>query len=286
MSSSKIFITGANGQLGTALREKYPQALCADVQELDITDQHSVEVYNWSSVGVIINAAAYTAVDLAEDQENKAMAVNAIGPRNLALACKQKSVLFIHISTDYVFDGTKKGTYNEKDATHPINKYGNTKLLGEQNVLALVDNIFRPLIFRTSWVYSRHGNNFVKTMQKLMQTRSEIEVVDDQHGSPTFAADLAHSCLQVLKMVLVDGMTYSNQVYHFSNEGYCSWYEFALEIARIIGYKGKVTPISSSDYSTRAKRPSNSMLDCNLFKSTFNIPLQSWKHSLESCLTL
>ena len=271
----KILITGCNGQLGTELKKLLPEAICADVDVLDITDFEAVQKFVLdNNIGVIINCAAYTAVDKAEDDKELAKKINEDGPRNLALS----GAKIIHVSTDYVFDGRNYKPYQPEDETHPLSVYGQTKRAGE---LAVLENAKEAVIIRTAWLYSNHGNNFVKTMRRFGNEKSEINVVADQICSPTFAGDLAQAIVAILPQ-----MNEQNKgIYHYTDEGVCSWYDFASEIMALSGMKCKVNPIPSSAYPTKAVRPFYSVLSKEKIKSTFNIDIPHWKESLKKCLS-
>lgn len=271
----KFLITGCNGQLGTELKKLLPDAICADVDTLDITDLAAVQKFVADNVvGTIINCAAYTAVDKAEDDKELAKKINEDGPRNLALS----GAKIIHISTDYVFDGHNYKPYQPEDETHPLSVYGVTKRAGE---LAVLENAKEAVIIRTAWLYSNYGNNFVKTMRRLGNEKSEINVVSDQIGSPTFAGDLAQAIVAILPQ-----MNEQNKgIYHYTNEGVCSWYDFAYEVMSLSGLDCKVIPIPSSEYPTKAVRPFYSVLSKEKIKSTFKINIPHWKESLKKCLS-
>ena len=267
-------ITGCNGQLGTELKKRIPDAICADVDMLDITDSAAVQKFvRENNVDLIINCAAYTAVDRAEDDIELATKINVDGPRNLA----KTGARIIHISTDYVFDGMGHVPYSPDDETNPISVYGKTKRAGE---LAVLNNASVAVVIRTAWLYSPYGNNFVKTMRRLGAEKESINVVSDQIGTPTYAGDLADAIVQIIPQ-----MTRENSgVYHFTNMGVCSWYDFASEIMEMSGLKCAVNPIKSSDYPTRAVRPFYSVLDKSKIQNVFNIKIQHWKKGLEKCL--
>jgi dTDP-4-dehydrorhamnose reductase len=281
----KILVTGANGQLGNECRtlaESIANAefVFTDVAELSITDSSAVEeIFSKNNFDYCINAAAYTAVDLAETETALAQLINATAVGYLAEACRKSNCKFIHISTDYVFDGTNEIGYDVDDATSPINVYGATKLEGEKLALSLNPE---TIVIRTSWVYSFHGKNFVKTMMKLMQERESLNVVADQIGKPTYAADLAAAIFQIIfsENEFVPGM------YHFANQGVISWYDFAVAIKEIGGYNCNVNPIASSEYPVPAKRPNYSILNTNKIEHTFNIQIPYWKDSLQKCMDL
>ncbi len=269
-----LLITGAKGQLGTELSKILPDALTTDASELDITDKSAVDNYiKTNNIDVIINCAAYTAVDKAESEPELAEKINVWGPRNLA----QSGAKLIHISTDYVFDGTAYRPYVEEDIAHPVSVYGKTKLAGEQAVL---QNAKSAIIIRTAWLYSPYGNNFVKTMRRLGAEKEYLNVVADQVGTPTCAADLAQAIKDILPQ-FTEGL---REVYHFSNQGVCSWYDFAVEIMRLSGLDCRVLPIESKNYPTAASRPFYSVLNKSKIGKNFGINIPHWKESLEKCL--
>lgn len=267
-------ITGCNGQLGTELKKRLPDAICADVDMLDITDGVAVQKFvRENNIDLIINCAAYTAVDKAEDDIDLATKINVDGPRNLA----KTGAKIIHISTDYVFDGMGHVPYSPDDKTNPISVYGKTKRAGE---LAVLENAPVAVVIRTAWLYSQYGNNFVKTMRRLGTEKESINVVADQIGTPTYAGDLADAIVKIIPQ-----MTHENSgVYHFTNMGVCSWYDFASEIMELSGLKCVVNPIKSSEYPTRAVRPFYSVLDKSKIQKVFNVKIQHWKKGLEKCL--
>lgn len=270
-----FLVVGANGQLGNELRLLLQeQALYVDKDELDITDQQAVQnFFAANNIKAIINCAAYTAVDKAENDVELATQINVEGPKNLALT----GVPLIHISTDYVFDGKSYRPYIETDKPNPTSVYGVTKLAGEQAVL---EHAKTAIIIRTAWLYSTFGNNFVKTMQRLGSERSELKVVFDQIGSPTYARDLAIAIVAILPQIKAN----SKEIYHFSNEGVCSWYDFATEIMRLSALDCKVLPIEGKDYPTPAARPFYSVLNKSKIKQDFDISINHWQESLQTCL--
>lgn len=272
--NSNILVTGAYGQLGTELKNLLPGAIFADVDVLDITDEEAVNDFvKTNNIKTIINCAAYTAVDKAEDDADTAKRINEIGPMNLALS----GAKIIHISTDYVFDGTNCKPYLPEDETKPISIYGKTKRAGE---LAVLNNAAVAVVIRTAWLYSSYGNNFVKTMRRLGAEKESLNVVADQIGSPTYAGDLAQVIVDILPKINEN----NKGVYHYTNEGICSWYDFATEIMTLSNLNCKVLPIKSADYPTRAVRPFYSVLDKSKLKKTFNISIPHWKESLVKCL--
>lgn len=278
----KILITGANGQLGTELHEilerEFPgQTLYTDVQELDLTNAKAVDSYVANNeITHIVNCAAYTAVDRAEEEKMLCAAVNTDAVKNLAMAADANGAKIIHISTDYVFDGTNHRPYRESDKVNPISQYGTTKRKGETLLLALAP---QAIIIRIAWLYSAHGNNFVKTMLRLADSQPEIKVVCDQIGTPTFARDLARAVVKVLQ-----SHQWVPGIYHFTDEGAASWYDFAKAIFRIAGKDVKVTPIPTEDYPTPASRPSYSILDRTRIKATYGIEIPHWEEALADCL--
>lgn len=281
-----ILVTGANGQLGNEMRllaphSKQDRYLFTDVAELDITNAHAVaDMVRKEQITVIVNCAAYTNVDAAEDNETLAEKLNADAVRNLAQAAKAVDGWLVHVSTDYVFGGNAYNTPISEDATeNPTGAYGRTKLHGEQ---AIRETECRYLILRTAWLYSEFGKNFVKTMLNLTATKPQLKVVFDQVGTPTYAGDLAQvifSCIEQRKLQDHDG------IYHFSNEGVCSWYDFAKEIARQSGHtQCNIQPCHSSEFPSKVIRPSYSVLDKTKLKTTFGIKVPYWTDSLTKCL--
>lgn len=277
-----ILVTGCNGQLGNEiqlLEKNYPQYTFfnTDVQELDITDTNAIEKFvEDNHIDGIINCAAYTAVDKAESDEALCTKLNAEAPAYLANASEKQGGWMIHVSTDYVFNGTNHIPYTEECETQPCGVYGKTKLVGEFNVLKFCK---RAVIIRTAWLYSTFGNNFVKTMLKLGTEREALKVVFDQIGTPTYAADLAHTIMQVIEKGIIPG------TYHFTNEGVTSWYDFTIAIHRIAGIKScKVQPIHTSEYPTPAMRPHYSVLDKTKIKQTYGIEIPHWEESLNTCI--
>lgn len=280
-----ILVTGAYGQLSSemqALSSAYPQYdfLLVTKEDLPIDNSTAVvKFFEENDIDVCVNCAAYTAVDKAETEVDEAMAVNATATATLATICKEKKILFIHISTDYVFDGNGASPYKEDHPVSPVNMYGLSKLKGEELAMELNP---ATIIIRTSWVYSSFGNNFVKTMLRLMKERESLNVVDDQVGCPTYAADLAEAIMQIIEQPAVAKA--NPGIYHFSDDGVISWYQFAESIKELSGSACKVNPIPSSQYPTPAKRPHYSVMDTSKIRSTFNIVPPHWKASLEQCL--
>jgi dTDP-4-dehydrorhamnose reductase len=272
--SDKILITGAKGQLGLELTKLLPNAILTDVNELDITNLDAVKTFvQENHIDTIINCAAYTAVDKAEDDIELATKINVLGPENLA----KSGAKVIHISTDYVFDGLGHKPYEPTDNTKPISVYGKTKRAGE---LAVLDNADTAIVIRTAWLYSTYGNNFVKTMRRLGSERETLNVVADQIGTPTYAADLAKAITDILPQI----KTGQKSVYHFTNEGVCSWYDFARKIMELSGLNCTVQPIPSSAYPTKATRPFYSVLSKESIKTDFGIKIAHWEDGLKRCL--
>jgi dTDP-4-dehydrorhamnose reductase len=279
-----ILITGANGQAARELRilaTSYPDYNFKFVtrEDLSIDDSEAVRNYfNTHPIQYCINCAAYTAVDKAEIESEKAFAINAYAVGNLALTCAAFKVTLIHISTDYVFDGTGTQPYNETAATNPLGIYGQSKLKGEELVL---QNNPAAIIIRTSWVYSSFGNNFVKTMLRLMKERDSINVVNDQYGCPTYAADLA---IVIMGIIQQSSLPITKQIFNYCNEGIISWYDFAVVIKELTQSNCIVNSIPTIQYPTPAKRPHYSVLDTALIKKTFELQIPHWKESLKKCL--
>ncbi|GAA4830404.1 dTDP-4-dehydrorhamnose reductase [Algivirga pacifica] len=277
----KILVTGANGQLGQELRELSKQQtdsfVFVDIDQLDITEQQGVQqLFQEEGFDYCVNCAAYTAVDKAESDQALAEKVNVLGVKVLAETCQQFGAKLIHISTDFVFDGKSFLPYKEEDKTKPISVYGLTKLQGEQQALKANP---KTVVLRTSWLYSSFGNNFVKTMLRLGSEREELGIIVDQIGTPTYAGDLAKVVVEIIRQ---DKELFG--VYHFSNEGVASWYDFALAILE--GAEVKVNPIPTVAYPTPAARPHYSVLDKTKIKEAFDIEIPYWRTSLKTCLEL
>ncbi len=274
-----ILITGANGQLGQTFRTLIsPKQAIFRGRELDITNFELVEDFiTTHSVTAIINAAAYTAVDLAETESALAFHINSFGARNLALISKKFEIPLIHISTDYVFDGTNYRPYVETDIPNPISTYGKSKLEGEEAVLELAHSAY---IIRTSWLYSGFGKNFLTNITKLALERESLSIVADQIGTPTYAQDLAEVILELLPNLEAG----TRQILHYSNQGVASWYDFAYEIINLQNIDCKLTPIPTTSYPTPATRPYYSILDKTLISSLLQSPIPHWKESLKKHL--
>ena len=280
----KILITGCNGQLGNEmqlLEKENPQHTYfnTDVAELDITDQKAIEKFvSENAIDGIVNCAAYTAVDKAEENQDLCMKLNATAPDYLAQAIEKRDGWMIQISTDYVFDGTNHKPYTEADSVCPNSTYGRTKLAGEQAVMA---GCKKSMIIRTAWLYSTFGNNFVKTMIRLGKEKPELGVIFDQIGTPTYARDLAVAIFAAINQGIVPG------IYHFSNEGVISWYDFTKAIHRIAGITTcRVRPLHTEEYPTPANRPHYSVLDKTKIKQTYGIEIPYWEESLVECVKL
>lgn len=278
----RILVTGANGQLGNEMQviaKENPQHTYyfTDVQELDICDKEAVRTYiAGKQIELIVNCAAYTAVDKAEDDPELACRLNSEAPRELAAAAQACQAAMIQVSTDYVFDGTAHLPYTEDCNPCPDSVYGKTKLQGEYNVLNQCE---KAVVIRTAWLYSAFGNNFVKTMVRLGKERDALGVVFDQIGTPTYANDLARAIFAIINKGVVRG------IYHYSNEGVCSWYDFTLAIHRLAGITScKVTPLHTAEYPAKANRPAYSVLDKTKIKTTFGIEIPHWEESLKRCL--
>ncbi|AEW01262.1 dTDP-4-dehydrorhamnose reductase [Niastella koreensis] len=289
MSQPVILVTGANGQVGQELRvlsASYPAFtfVFTDADSMPVNKEEVVQqMFAAHRPAYCINCAAYTAVDKAETEQELAFAVNAEGVRILAAACKNYNTRFIHISTDYVFNGQSPTPYKEDAPTGPENVYGVTKLKGEQLCREVNPE---SVIIRTAWVYSSFGKNFVKTMMKLMQERPAISVVNDQVGAPTYAADLAACMMQIVANTNTSAANWHPGMYHYSNQGRISWFDFAVGIKELTGSTCTVNPIPSKQFPTPAKRPSFSLLDTSKIRQTFNIAIPEWKESLKKCVAL
>lgn len=283
----RVLITGSNGQLGSEIREIYYRyknldCIFKDLPELDICDVESLNsLIIDQQINAVINCAAYTAVDKAEVNVEIAERVNSTGVYNLIEALNKVNGKLIHISTDYVFDGTNSHPYKESDPVCPVGVYGETKRAGE---LAVINSKIDAIVIRTSWLYSSFGSNFLKTMLSLAKNKNSISVISDQIGTPTYAMDLAKTCLDILLISDLEKISKKGKIYHYSNKGVASWYDFAVLIMELAELNCKVKPILTKDYSTLAKRPHYSVLSKEKIKTDFNIDIPHWKESLKECI--
>ena len=281
---SNILVTGANGQLGSELKDVSSRCpndtfIFTDKDELDICNHNTVkEFIVKNNINIIINCAAYTAVDKAEEEFELSNKINHLAVKNFASIAKEYNIKLIHVSTDYVFDGRNHVPYQETDKPNPQSVYGVTKLAGENAIQEI--NPADTIIIRTSWVYANYGHNFVKTMLHLGNERKELGVIVDQIGTPTYARDLAKTILEILPKIQNENV----EVYHYSNEGVCSWYDFAKAIFEIKNIKVKVNAIETFQYPTAAKRPHYSVLNKSKIKQQFQIEILNWRDSLIDCL--
>ena len=284
---SKILITGGKGQLGQCLQTvksdfNEHEYIFTDVEELDICNLDELKTFTHkNNIDYLVNCAAYTAVDKAEHEQVMAKKLNADAVKNIGLAAVENNFKVIHVSTDYVFDGKTFKPYTEETLAVPESYYGQTKLLGEKYLL---ENQPESIVIRTSWLYSEFGNNFVKTMIRLGKERDELKVVVDQVGSPTYAIDLANTILNIISKVDKETKPFKPGIYHYCNEGVCSWYDFTINIHLMMGIECNVSPIESKEYPTAAPRPYYSVLNKSKIKSTYKISIPYWRTSLEKCL--
>ncbi len=282
MIKTKVLVTGANGQLGQCIKELSKTIIDIDFifkssKTLDITKKPDLKkLFETEAFTHCVNCAAYTAVDKAEQEANKAYNVNCVGVKNIAELCSVNNITLIHISTDFVFNGLGYKPYKETDEAMPISVYGKTKLEGEQVVKMHLNQYF---VIRTSWLFSEYNNNFVKTMLKLSKDRDELSVVNDQIGSPTYALDLARSIVNI-----IENNNTNYGIYHYSNTGVASWYDFAKAIFELKNVAIKVQPIATENYPTPAKRPHYSVLNKEKIKNTISIAIPYWRDSLKECL--
>lgn len=278
-----ILVTGANGQLGSEfrlLKGNDPLFIFTDIEQLDICDMDAVDKFvSSNNIGTIINCAAYTNVDKAEDDVAAAYRLNEYAVRILADTCVSHDIQLIHISTDYVFDGKKRGSYSETDKCSPVSVYGASKRAGE---LEIMKSGARSIILRTSWLYSTFGKNFVKKMIEISEDEFYVSVVDDQKGCPTYARDLAEAILEI--MPGLEEKPRYGEIFHYSNEGQCSWFEFAEKIMALGKFECTVEPISSDQYPSKASRPANSVMDKSLIKAAFGIKIPAWERSLSKMI--
>lgn len=281
--NSTILVTGSKGQLGSELKDAFASTslsvLYSDIQELDVSNEEAIRTFiKANNVSLVINCAAYTAVDKAEDEPVICDLINHFAPGYLANALKEVGGRIIHISTDYVFNGKASSPYREGDLTSPIGVYGKTKLAGEQAILASGCDC---IIIRTSWLYSVYGANFVKTIMRFARERGELKVIADQVGSPTNARDLARAIVAI-----VQGEKWESGIYHYSNEGVCSWYDFAMAIVSIAGIKCTVNACTTAEYPTKAVRPAYSVFEKAKIKSIYGIEVPYWRDSLIDCIAV
>lgn len=279
-----VLLTGGNGQLATCIKDiqknyKSLNIIYTDYLELDVCDVNQIQAFfnTNQNINYCINCAAYTAVDKAETAIEKTSAVNADGAKNLAIACFENKIKLIQVSTDFVFEGNKTTPYKEDEEAKPINVYGKTKLKGEQEIIKVLKEYF---IIRTSWLYSEYGTNFMKTILRLSETKDVLNVVNDQIGTPTYAKNLAEVILNIIASKSTD-----YGLYHYSNGGIASWFDFAKEILKLSGTKIKLKPISTTEYPTSAKRPAFSVIDTSKIKNTLGVAIPFWKDSLKSALS-
>jgi dTDP-4-dehydrorhamnose reductase len=283
----RVLITGSNGQLGSEIKElaanyKKLDFVFKDLPELDICNFEALQAFIIDyNINIVINCAAYTAVDKAEEDAEIAEKVNSKGVLNLVNALQTVNGKLIHISTDYVFDGDHFLPYKETDPVSPVGVYGETKRAGE---LAVINSDIDSIVIRTSWLYSSNGNNFVKTMLRLGKEKESLGVIFDQVGTPTYARDLAKTCLEILTGVNALKISKNGNLYHYSNEGVASWYDFAISIMELGGVNCKVKPIQTRDYLTLAKRPQYSVLNKSKIKTDFKIEIPYWRDSLKDCI--
>ena len=285
----RILITGKNGQLGKSIQKIVNDQSSNDFifvgrEELDLSGESNISHYfsNNNKFDIIINCAAYTEVDKAEEEQEVANQVNHLAVKQLAQIVNEQQAKLIHISTDYVFDGESDKPYVEEDTTNPINVYGKTKLAGEKALQKIMPT--NATIIRTSWVYSEYSNNFVKTMLNLGKERDKISVVSDQIGSPTYATDLANVILEIIKNKEFREIDQVTQIYHYSNEGEISWHDFAKEIFKIAKINCKVNPITTQQYPTPARRPKNSLMNNDKIAKVFGVNIPDWEESLYKCI--
>ncbi len=285
----RILVIGKNSQLGQSINKlinenKYDdEFVFVGRGELDLSKEESIASYfDNNNFDVIVNCAAYTQVDKAEEEMNLADQVNHLAVKKLVGVAKEQQAKLIHISTDYVFDGESDKPYKETDATNPINIYGETKLKGEQVVQEIMP--INAIIIRTSWLYSEYGNNFVDTMLRLGKERDELNVVNDQIGSPTYATNLADVILEIIQNTGFKEVDQATQIYHYSNKGEISWYEFAREVFKVAEIECKVKPMSTEQYPALANRPKNTVMNMDKIISNLNVSIFSWHDSLRACL--
>jgi len=293
----RILVTGKNGQLGRSIQKLFNadtkignnqspnDFIFVGREELDLSSESSISLYfDNNKFDIIINCAAFTEVDRAEQKAELADQINHLAVKQLAIIANKQRARLIHISTDYVFDGESDKPYLEKDTSNPINVYGRTKLAGEKALQTVMP--MNALVIRTSWLYSEYGNNFVSTMLRLGRERDELSVVSDQVGSPTYAADLAGLILEIIRHNKFRDEGQSTQIYHYSSEGEISWHRFAKEIFKIEKIACEVNPVTTQQYPTPAKRPKNTIMKKDKIVKVFNIKISNWKSSLNTCMKI
>ncbi len=294
----RILVTGKNGQLGRSIQklvntdtrignnQNSNEFIFVGREELDLSSESNISHYfsNNDKFDIIINCAAYTQVDKAEEEAGLANQINHLAVKQLASIANEQQARLIHVSTDYVFDGESGKPYTETDKTNPINVYGKTKLAGENALQAVMST--NAIIIRTSWVYSEYSNNFVSTMLRLGKEQDELNMVSDQIGSPTYATDLANVILEIIKNKKFREESQTTQIYHYSNESEISWHEFAKEIFKIARVDCKVSPIKTRQYPTAAKRPRSTIMSTDKIAETFSVNIPDWKESLNICMTI
>jgi len=288
----RILVTGKNGQLGKSIynlvvnTEQTNEFVFVGREELDLSSEGNISHYfdRSNKFDVIINCTAYTAVDKAEEECELANQVNHLAVKQLANIANEQKAKLVHVSTDYVFNGESDKPYIETSETNPINIYGKTKLAGERVLQEIMPT--DAIIIRASWLYSEFGNNFVKTMLRLGKERDEINVVSDQIGSPTYATDLAKAILEIIDNKVYQDKQQSTEIYHYSNEGEISWYEFAKEIFKMAKIDCKVNPITTQQYPTPTQRPKNTLMNKAKIAKTFSVGISDWKESLNTCITI
>ena len=284
-----ILVIGTNGQLGKSIKSLVKQQktnhnyVFVPRNQLDLSSISNIQNYfDTHKFDLIINCAAYTAVEKAESYQEEADMINHIAVKKIAEIAKSNNIKLIHISTDFVFDGLKHRPYSESDACSPLNIYGKTKLEGENAILSIMK--FNATIIRTSWLYSEYGNNFVSTIIKLAQKNNNLNIVSDQMGTPTYAKDLGQAILNIIKNEKFNEPNRVTEIYHYSNEGECSWYDFAKEVINISGIKCTISSINSEDYPTAARRPRNTIMSKEKISKEFDLKIIFWKDSLKYCM--
>ena len=282
-------VTGASGQLGRSIKSLVKlqnvsnSFVFATRDQLDLSYLNNIQSYfKDRKFDLIINCAAYTKVDKAELDEKQANLINHLAVKKIAEIAQSNNIKLIHISTDFVFDGFKSQPYLEIDTANPLNAYGKTKLAGENAVISIMK--FNAIIIRTSWVYSEYGNNFVDTILKLVKNGNELNVVSDQIGTPTYASDLSLAILNIIKSEKFNRNEHESQIYHYSNKGFCNWYDFANEIIKILGSNCILNSIKTEDYLTTAKRPRSTVMSTDKISQEFNLKINFWKDSLKVCM--